>query len=362
MKRVLPVALLLLFAGSLIALTFLRQSTREPATAEDLAHLPRPEAVTALFAAPDFSLVDQHGQTVSKQSLLGQPYVANFIFTTCHTVCPLLTAKMVRLQRSLPAAPLRFVSFSVDPANDTPEVLAAYAKSWNPEETRWHLLQTTDASLAAVAQGFRVTAQRTDGGVDAVMPSSVFVLVDGRGVVRGVYDSEEPEAFQSLLRQAGALAGTSAPPAPSAPRSGEVLFHELSCANCHEHDELAPRLGGLSGQQVQLDNALLVTADDAYLVESIVAPEAKRVRGFTLKMPSYAGQLSSAELINLVAYIKSLPASLPSDATLAVDPVCHMKVRVTDATLHLTNDAGVSHFFCSAWCRDRYRENPDAYP
>jgi YHS domain-containing protein/mono/diheme cytochrome c family protein len=189
------------------------------------------------------------------------------------------------------------------------------------------------------------------------------VLVDERGVVRGIYDSEEADDFKALTEAARTLAGSATPPPRAAPRTGEVLFHELSCSNCHEHPELAPPLGGLVGQKRELDSAMLVTADAAYVRESIVAPDAKRVRGYPLKMPSYAGHVSSEELDGLVQYVAALPAPATptAEVSLAVDPVCHMKVRVTPDALSLARDGGPTEYFCSAWCQKRFAENPDAY-
>lgn len=363
MKKLFPILLALLFSGSFAILFAIRFGSHTPAEAEDYAHLPKSESPPALFNSPEFSFRDQHGQPVTKASLAGQPYIANFIFTTCRTVCPLLTSKMVRLQRDLPEVPLRFVSFSVDPEHDTVEALAKYADSWNPDEKRWLLLETTPKGLEDAAAGFRVTAQRTDGGLDAVMHSAVFMLVDQYGVVRGVYSSEEPGEFKALVRDARTLLGAGAGPAPVAQaRSGEVLFHELSCANCHEHPELAPPLGGLLGQRRELETRLLVTADEAYLKESIVAPVAKRVAGYPLMMPSFAGHLTNEELDSLVKYVVALPAPTTNpDVLVEVDPVCRMKVRVTEDAFKVQLDGGPPAYFCSAWCKARFSENPDAY-
>ncbi len=363
MQRLIVVVVVVFLSLSMGVLIYARGKTHAPSLAEDFAHLPKPAEPAALWPSPDFAFRDQAGRAVTRASLAGQPYVANFIFTTCRTVCPLLTAKMVRLQRELPGVPLRFVSFSVDPEHDTTEALAAYAKQWNPDEARWLLLETTTPGLAQLAQGFRVTAERTDGGLDAVMHSAVFVLVDQRGVVRGVYDSEDPKDFQSLARSARALLGTPEPAAPTVTRSGEVLFHELSCTNCHEHPELAPPLGGLLGRRRELDTRLLVNADEGYLKESILSPAAKRVLGYPLMMPSYDGHLSMAELDGLVKYIAALPSpAAPSpEVPVAIDPVCHMQVRVTSDALHVERDGGPAEYFCSAWCQARFTENPDAY-
>ena len=363
MKHLILVGLVVILSASFAVMLYARDKRHAPNEAEDYAHLPKPERPAALFASPDFAFRDQNGQPVTKASLAGQPYVANFVFTTCRTVCPLLTAKMVRMQRELPGVPVRFVSFSVDPEHDTVEALAAYAKQWNPDEKRWLLLETTPPGLAALAQGFHVTAERTDSGIDSVMHSAVFVLVDERGVARGVFDSEDPSDFQALIRDVRALVGVKAPPPPTKARTGEVLFHELSCANCHERPELAPQLGGVLGSRRQLETGLSVTADEAYLRESIVAPVAKRVAGYPLMMPTYQGQLSTAELEDLVKYVIALPApaTLTPDVTVAIDPVCHMKVRVTANAISAQADGGEAHYFCSEWCKARYVENPDAY-
>lgn len=364
MKKVFGALVGLSLVVSLGVLWLARSRSHAPVTAEDFAHLPKGPAPKALFVAPPFSFTAHTGQLTTGESLRGQPWVANFIFTTCRTVCPMLTAKMVRLQRALDGVPVRFVSFSVDPDHDTPEVLAAYAKQWNAGEARWSLLATTPQGLADVAAGFHVTAQKTDGGLDAVMHSSVFVLVDANGVVRGIYDSDEPADFTALKGAVHALTRTAEAPPPEA-RSGEVLFHELSCTNCHENDALAPPLGGLLGRRRELESGLLVTADEAYVRESILSPAVKRVKGYPLQMPSYAEQLSADELDRLVAFVLTLrkpDIEEMSGIAVAVDPVCHMKVRVTADAISLEADGGAPRYFCSAWCRERYQENPGAYP
>lgn len=364
MKQVLVILGVLAISASFIVMLSARKLTRQPSPdgVEDHAHLARTDSPPALFPSPDFTFKAHTGEQVNKASLTGKPYVANFIFTTCRTVCPLLTSKMVRLQRELPGAPVRFVSFSVDPQHDTAARLADYAKQWNADERRWLLLETTPPGLAELARGFHITAERTDGGLDAVMHSAVFVLVDQYGVVRGVYNSEEAEDFTALARHVRTLVGSPAPAPAVKPRSGEVLFHELSCANCHEHPELAPPLGGLLGQRRELETRLLVTADEAYVKESIVAPVAKRVAGYPLMMPSYAGHLSDVELDGLVKYLAALPPPIVSpDVPVAIDPVCHMKVRLTENALTLHGDGGAPQHFCSEWCKARFEENPDAY-
>lgn len=89
---------------------------------------------------------------------------------------------------------------------------------------------------------------------------------------------------------------------------GQKIFQSLGCATCHGADEQGrgPMLQGLFGKQVQLDNGGTVVADEAYIRESILNPRAKTVAGFQQIMPTYQGQVSEEQLLNLIAYIRSL--------------------------------------------------------
>jgi cytochrome c oxidase subunit II len=90
--------------------------------------------------------------------------------------------------------------------------------------------------------------------------------------------------------------------------AGAQLFQQLGCNSCHRPDALAraPQLEGLFGQTVQLQGGATVTADENYLRQSILDPEAQVVEGFEPIMPSYAGQVDEVQLLNLIAYIQSL--------------------------------------------------------
>lgn len=348
----------ILFGASVLGLGFLVTRTHDrQVQADELAHQAGKRKLDALWSAPDFELPDHRGGRVSKASLAGRPWVVNFIFTSCKSVCPLLTAKMVQLQRKLPDAKAEFVSISVDPDNDDPMKLGAYAQAWAPQEQRWSLLATTHTELDRVLDGFKVTAERTDAGIDPIVHTSVFILVDAKGDVRGVYDSEHREEFQALVRDAAALAA--APPPGSVPqkaRTGEELYAQLSCGSCHDNPALAPPLGGLFGRKVELDNGLLVDADEGYLLESILIPDAKRVRGYPLRMPTYDGVVDSTELVSLLAYVKKLQAagekaSAPQTAT---DPICGMDVMVTPDAISAPAPDGGRVYFCSESCRKTF--------
>ena len=153
-----------------------------------------------------------------------------------------------------------------------------------------------------------------------------------------------------------ALTGAaSSPQLADNPKDGDGLYHALACANCHERAELAPALAGLGGQRRELDNGLGTTFDAAYVRESLLSPDAKRVRGYSLRMPSYDGLLDEAGLQVLTDWLLARPAALAETAgsVVTVDPICQMQVRVVEDTPRAPGPAG-QQYFCSAHCRERY--------
>jgi len=114
----------------------------------------------------------------------------------------------------------------------------------------------------------------------------------------------EPHAYEAWLAGGGAAAGPAVPPA----QAGEKLFAEQGCATCHTGapGALGPNLAGVFGAQVALTDGRTVLADDNYLRESIMVPFAKVVRGYQPVMPPFQGLISEEQLMQLIAYIKTL--------------------------------------------------------
>jgi protein SCO1 len=171
-----------------------------------------PAGGTPLWKSPSFSLVDQVGRIITKDSLAGAPFIADFILTRCSTLCPMLTAKLVQLQHRTAGRNLRFVSFSVDPDHDDAAVLHTYADAWNANERRWHLLATSWETLPELVTGYRVTVRRNNDRSNPVIHSNAFFLVDARGMIRGVYDSSDPKELDRLTRDAFAVSTPAAAP------------------------------------------------------------------------------------------------------------------------------------------------------
>lgn len=296
-----------LSAGALMLGAALRPA---PAVAE----LPR------LWSAPVFVATDQRGQTVSTRTLRGQVWVAGFFYTRSTSIGPLMTAKMADLVNSTQAADVRFLSISVDPAHDDPATLASHAAMWSSDE-RWHFVGVDREGLAKLTAGMRTFVASAAPGAP-IQHTSLFTLVDREGRVRGVYNSLDDVAMASLARDVSHLTGV--PPrvsqakyradllgATANPHSdveranaGAALFESRGCVACHAHGRSAPPLANWMGRFVVLSGGKLVKADEAYARESILEPSAKIVAGFPALMPSYRGQLTDAELDQLVAYLK----------------------------------------------------------
>lgn len=117
----------------------------------------RATPLPTLGELPSFSLTGHYGEAVSSETLGGQVWVADFIFTRCGGICPAMTARLVRLRGGVPAA-VAFVSFTVDPEHDTPEVLAAYARGAGVSGD-WHFVTGSREALYALSTGgFKLAA------------------------------------------------------------------------------------------------------------------------------------------------------------------------------------------------------------
>jgi len=127
------------------------------------------------------------------------------------------------------------------------------------------------------------------------------------GMIGWVY-AMEPTAFQAWL------GGGNASDTPAA--AGAKLFEDLVCSSCHRDDALsrAPQLKGLFGHTVQLQNGATAVADESYIRESIVNPQAKVVSGFQPIMPTFQGLVTEEQLLQLIAYVRSLGEAKPSAA------------------------------------------------
>jgi protein SCO1/2 len=166
--------------------------------------------VPVLGQLPEFSLIDQDKQAFARESMEGNLWVSAFVFTHCRSTCPRLTAHMKGLQSRVSDVPsAHFVSVSVDPRNDTPEVIKAYMTKNDLDESNWRFVTGDEDSIRhVVVDGFRVGLGDEDSkaaGAEDIMHSNSFVLVDEKAQVRGYYRANN-DGIGDLERDLRALA------------------------------------------------------------------------------------------------------------------------------------------------------------
>jgi protein SCO1/2 len=163
-----------------------------------------PPSEPTRIALPTFELIDSSGNPFGSDQLAGQPYVIGFIFTRCPLSCPVISAKMKRLQDQLPSGHVQLVSVSVDPEYDTVEVLTEYARHWEADPARWKFLTGTREEIWSLSeQGFKLpVAEEPDNTLMPIGHSNKLVLVDAKGLVIDYYNSVDETDFQRLLHDA----------------------------------------------------------------------------------------------------------------------------------------------------------------
>ncbi|MGB3342944.1 MAG: SCO family protein [Aequorivita sp.] len=142
--------------------------------------------------APAFSLTDQHGKTISNKDFEGKVYVVEFFFTTCPSICPIMTENMIKIQNEFLGNPkVGIASFTIDPAHDTPEVLKAYAREKGITKLQWHLLTGDKDEIFKLSyEGFNLyvgEGGEEDGGFEH---SGFFALIDQEGNIRSRKDDQ----------------------------------------------------------------------------------------------------------------------------------------------------------------------------
>ncbi len=173
-------------------------------------HYSEPD-LAVIGTVPNFSFTDQNGKTISNANYKGKVYVAEFFFSTCPSICPIMNRNMVKVQNEFYGNPnLGIASFSIDPEYDTPEVLQDYAESYQITNPNWHLLTGDKARIFELANnGFNLYVgenSEVEGGFEH---SGYFALIDQEGKIRSRYDEHgnpiiyydglEAEGIQMLI-------------------------------------------------------------------------------------------------------------------------------------------------------------------
>lgn len=166
----------------------------------------RPQSsLPQLWQGPEFALTDQTGRPFASSELAGKVVVANFVFTTCTDICPLLSGTMARVRDELRSARLLgdkalLVSFSVDPEHDTPAALAEYGARFGADPAEWKFLTGDRRQIDDLLTiGYKVGAPpriAKPGAAPEIAHTNRFVLIDPRGQVRALLSGDALDTRQ----------------------------------------------------------------------------------------------------------------------------------------------------------------------
>jgi len=189
-SRTWKIALILIPVVTLVLLIWLRHTE---------VKVLRQRTISSYGTVPDFELMNQNGQPFASEQLKGKIWIADFIFTTCRGPCPLISSRMSELQTPLAKSDVHLVSFTVDPATDTPEVLRKYASALQADPARWDFLTGSQSTIYRLCRdGFKLAVSGS-GENGTPVHSTRMVLVDRRGEIRGYFDATDPEGITKLI-------------------------------------------------------------------------------------------------------------------------------------------------------------------
>jgi len=149
----------------------------------------------------DFNLVNQNGDTITEEFYKDKIYIADFFFTTCLTICPIMTDHMVKIQDKIKNDDdVYLLSHTVFPVSDSVPVLKKYAQEKGVIDEKWNLVTGDKKEIYDLARkSYLATKSTGDGGPYDMIHTENFVLVDKDRQIRGFYDGTNPEAIESLM-------------------------------------------------------------------------------------------------------------------------------------------------------------------
>ncbi|CAG4992026.1 hypothetical protein DYBT9275_00878 [Dyadobacter sp. CECT 9275] len=156
---------------------------------------------TIYHTIPPFKFLNQNGDTVTEALVKDKIYIADFFFTTCPTICPVMKKQMLKVFKEFRDNPqVMIVSHSIDPDHDTPQVLRQYAKDLGAEGNQWQFLTGPKEKIYEIGQkSYMIVANEDKTAEGGYIHSGAFILVDKDRHVRGTYDGTTEEGTQKLI-------------------------------------------------------------------------------------------------------------------------------------------------------------------
>jgi protein SCO1/2 len=156
---------------------------------------------TTYHTIPNFSFIDQNGKKITQKNLNNSVYVADFFFTTCHSICPIMSTQIQRVAEKFKGnSEVKFLSHTVDPETDTVEQLNRYAIEHKANVNQWMFVTGDKKELYDIARtGYLLDASIGDGGPDDFIHTQNFALVDKDNRIRGYYDGTNTKEVDQLI-------------------------------------------------------------------------------------------------------------------------------------------------------------------
>ncbi|SHM57728.1 protein SCO1/2 [Cyclobacterium lianum] len=150
---------------------------------------------------PDFTFTDQYNRPVGREDMQGKITIVDFFFTSCPSICPVMSSEMERVQDAFrDEQEVQIFSISIDPEYDSPEVLAAYAERHLAEKDKWYFLTGNKDRIYDLARcGFVLPTIDGEGVPEDFIHSDKFVLIDELGRIRGYYSGTQREGVDQLI-------------------------------------------------------------------------------------------------------------------------------------------------------------------
>ncbi len=160
------------------------------------------KADTVYHSIRDFSFTDQDGNTVTQDTFKDKIYVADFFFTTCPTICPIMKTQMLRVYEKYKDNPnLLILSHTIDPKHDSVSVLHDFAGRLGVISSKWHFVTGDQDDIYDIGQNYYMVSSLEDpdepGGY---IHSGAFLLIDKARRIRGIYDGTDKEKVETLLQ------------------------------------------------------------------------------------------------------------------------------------------------------------------
>jgi protein SCO1/2 len=156
---------------------------------------------TVYHTIAKFQFVDQDSALITNETFKDQIYVADFFFTTCRTICPIMKTQMLRAYEATEQMPdVKFLSHSIDPEYDTVALLHDFAGRLGVSSERWHFVTGVKDSIYKIAQtSYFATAMEDKSEPDGFIHSGAFLLIDKKQRIRGKYDGTKVDDVNRLL-------------------------------------------------------------------------------------------------------------------------------------------------------------------